>query len=76
MQLLEETLGKNFLNIFKNRHPHEWLQFLTNFERAKKAFKPDEKSKISLTLPYTMGVLFAEMNSGKTHRKTSQRICF
>ena len=65
IRLLEEIFGANFINHYQQRHPHEWLQFLTSFESTKKSFQPDGKGKISISIPYSMSATFSEENNGK-----------
>ena len=60
---METIQGKNFFNTYRQKHPREYLQFLTNFEKAKKAFKGD--GKITIALPWAMGHLYMEMHAGK-----------
>ena len=75
-RLLCDVLGTNFMNQYKQRHPHEWLQFLTNFERTKKSFQADGNGKISLTIPFSMSTTFSEEHKGKRidiHLKESTR---
>ena len=65
MKLLGEVFGTNFINHYQQRHPHEWLQFLTNFERTKKSFQPDGNGKISLPIPFSLSASFSEEYQGK-----------
>ena len=67
VEFLGETLGKNFLNNYRQKCPHEWLTFITNFEKVKKAMKPGEK--ICLALPWGMANIYSEMHNGKKIEK-------
>ena len=66
VQFLELVLGKDFLNTYRQTCPHEWLQFPTNFEKKKKSFKADGVSKICISLPWSLGTLYAKVNKGKS----------
>ena len=70
VELLGSALGNDFINKYQKKCPHEWLQFLTNFEKLKRGFKPEDmSSKICISLPWSMGNLYTEVNRGKKIEK-------
>ena len=51
--LLEQMLGRDFITKFKSDQPQQWLQFISSFEKAKRAFKSDGKYSIRVPLPFS-----------------------
>ena len=50
---LEHIFGREFIDTFKADKPQEWLTFISNFEKKKRAFKPDGKCSIRIPIPYS-----------------------
>ena len=70
---LAQILGSGFINKFKADRPQQWLQFMTNFERAKKAFIPDGKCSIKIPLPYSFDkdfLAFAQSDIEEVFKKS------
>ena len=67
LHLLENIVGKEFIEQFKNENPVNWQDFMLTFERQKKAAQPN--SNINLNIPVQMERSFRKLGFGELDEK-------
>lgn len=63
--LLSRAVGQKFVDTYRETCPQQWLQLMINFEKVKRAAKPDGKSTINLQLSWDMGQKYSEVMGGQ-----------
>ena len=50
--MLKTIFGDDFINHFKEKHPSQWLEMMTQFEKRKRPVEPGGSTYISIPLSY------------------------
>ena len=67
--LLSDVIGAQAINKMKEQHPSQWLEFMARFEKAKKAIRLGDETRLTVQLPFLLAIELMGEGSRKRKKK-------